>query len=98
MGNYRYITNRVLLNKAGEETGNIAVMVPNDSDMAKTKYKCPECGHKEMLEKEWKRPFSLKCSACGFLLRLARLKDEIKKEKNAAKKKAEAAKKAAESA
>ncbi len=92
MGNYRYITNRTLLNKAGEEKGNIGVLVPNDSDMAKVKYRCPECGHSEMTEQEWKRPFSLKCSGCGILIRLPKLKDAIKREKNAAKK---AAKKAA---
>jgi peptide subunit release factor 1 (eRF1) len=85
MGNYRYITNRVLLNKAGQEKGSIAVMVPNGTDMARVRYRCPECGHSEQGEREWKRPFSLKCSGCGFLIRLARLKDEIKKEKRKAR-------------
>ena len=89
MGNYRYITNRTLLNKAGEEKGNIAVLVPNDSSTAKVKYRCPECDHKEQLEKEWKRPFNVKCAGCGFLMRLARLKDEVKKEKQKEKKEAE---------
>jgi peptide subunit release factor 1 (eRF1) len=95
MGNYRYITNRTIMNKAGEETGNIGVLVPNDSDQAKFKYKCPECGHKEMGEKEWKRPFSVKCAGCGVIIRLPRLKDALKKEKRDAKKKAEAAGKTA---
>ncbi len=85
MGNYKYITNRVLLSKAGEEKGSIAVLVPNDSDTAKVRYRCPECGHSEMTEQEWKRPFSVKCSGCGFLMRLARLKDELKKEKKKAR-------------
>ena len=85
MGNYRYITNRVLLNKAGEEKGNIAVLVPNESDMAKVRYRCPECSHSEQTEQEWKRPFSVKCSGCGALIRLPRLKDEIKKEKKKAR-------------
>jgi peptide subunit release factor 1 (eRF1) len=85
MGNYRYITNRTLLNKAGEEKGNIAVMVPNDSSMAKVRYRCPECGHSEQGEQEWKRPFSLKCSGCGHPMKLPRLKDEIKKEKKKAR-------------
>lgn len=85
MGNYRYITNRTLLNKAGEEKGNVAVMVPNESSTAKVRYRCPECNHSEQLEQEWKRPFSVKCSGCGFLMRLARLKDEVKKEKKAAR-------------
>jgi predicted RNA-binding Zn-ribbon protein involved in translation (DUF1610 family) len=85
MGNYKYITNRVLLNKAGEESGNIAVLVPNDSNTAKVKYKCSECGHSEMTESEWKRPFSVKCSGCGFTIKLPKLKDEIKKEKKKAR-------------
>ena len=89
MRNYRYITNRTLLNKAGEEKGNIAVLVPNDSDTAKVKYRCPECNHKEQKEQEFKRPFNVKCSGCGFLMRLAKLKDEVKKEKQKEKKLAE---------
>ena len=85
MGNYRYITNRTLLNKAGAENGNIAVLVPNDTNTARVRYRCPECGHSEQGETEWKRPFSVKCSGCGFLIRLSRLKDEIKKEKRKAR-------------
>lgn len=85
MGNFRYITNRILLNKAGKETGSIAVKVPNDSDNAKVRYRCPECSHSEQAEKEWKRPFSVKCSGCGIMIRLPRLKNEIKKEKRKAK-------------
>ncbi len=86
MGNYRYITNRTLLNKAGEEKGNMAVLVPNDSSTARVKYRCPECSHQEQTEQEWKRPFNVKCSGCGFLMRLPKLKDEVKKEKNREKK------------
>ena len=89
MGNYRYITNRILLNKAGEEKGNIAVMVPNDSSTAKLRYRCPECGHKENGEQEWKRPFNVKCAGCSHLMRLAKLKDEAKREKKKAQAKAE---------
>jgi peptide subunit release factor 1 (eRF1) len=85
MGNYKYITNRTLLNKAGEEKGNIAVLVPNESDMARVKYRCPECSHSEQSEKEWKRPFSVKCNECGFLMRLPKLKDEAKREKQKAR-------------
>jgi peptide subunit release factor 1 (eRF1) len=85
MGNYRYITNRTLLSRAGREAGNIAVLVPNGTDMARVRYKCPECGHSEQGEREWRRPFSVRCSGCGFLIRLSRLKDEIKKEKRLAR-------------
>ncbi|RLJ09770.1 MAG: hypothetical protein DRP15_02460 [Candidatus Aenigmatarchaeota archaeon] len=79
MGNFRYITNRTLLNKEGKETGRISVLVRKDSDTAEVRYKCPECGYEEETKKPWKRPFSVKCSSCGFLIRLPRLKDEIKR-------------------
>ena len=86
MGNYRYITNRVLKNKDGEEKGKIAVAVRNDSVMADVRYTCPQCQYTEQMQQKWKRPFSVKCSKCGFLMRLPRLKDEIKKEKRTARK------------
>lgn len=76
---FRYITNRILTNSKGHETGKIQVLVRIDLDIAEVKYKCPECGFQEELRKPWKRPFSVKCSKCGFLIRLPRLKDEIKK-------------------
>ena len=85
MGNYRYITNRTLLNAKGEEKGSIAALVPNDSSLAKVKYTCPECGHKEQIEQEFKRPFNVKCAGCGFLMKLPKIKDEVKKEKKAAR-------------
>ncbi len=80
-GNYRYITNRAVENSSGRVTGNIAVRVPRDSDTAEVRYACPECQHTEATKKEWKRPFSVKCSKCGFLIRVPRLKDEIKRDK-----------------
>ena len=86
MGNYRYISNRILKNKANQETGWIKVRVPNDSDTAEGMYKCPECEHQDKISQEFKRPFNLKCGKCGFLIRMPKLKDEIKKEKKAAKK------------
>ncbi len=85
MGNFRYITNRILLNNAGRETGNMAVLVRKGSDDADVKYRCPECGFSEQTRKPWKRPFSINCSKCGFLMRIAKLKDEIKKEKKKAR-------------
>ncbi|RLJ06613.1 MAG: hypothetical protein DRP13_01705 [Candidatus Aenigmatarchaeota archaeon] len=81
MGRFRYITNRTLLNSENKETGRISVLVRADSDTAEVKYKCPECGFEEQTQKPWKRPFSVKCAKCGFLIRLPRLKDEIKKAK-----------------
>ena len=84
-GNYKYITNRVIQNKAGENAGNIAIRVPKDSDTAQVRYKCPECQHTEMTEQPWKRPFSVKCAGCGATIKVPKLKDEIKKEKKKAR-------------
>ena len=83
-GNYRYITNRSIRGKSGQ-AGNIAIRVPKGSDIADVRYRCPECQHTEMTQQEWRRPFSVKCSKCGFLIRVPRLKDEIKKDKHKAR-------------
>jgi ssDNA-binding Zn-finger/Zn-ribbon topoisomerase 1 len=81
VGNFKYITNRTIFNDQGKETGRIAVLVRNGSDDADVKYTCPECEFSEQTKRPWKRPFSLKCSKCGFLIRLPRLKDEMKRKK-----------------
>lgn len=81
MGIFKYITNRTLLNRKGEEKGKIRVVVKNGSNTAETDYTCPECGHSEHLNLTWKKPFNVKCTKCGFLVKIARLKDEMKKEK-----------------
>ncbi|MBU0898481.1 MAG: hypothetical protein KKB03_03805 [Nanoarchaeota archaeon] len=81
MGNYKYITNRILKNKAEEEKGFLKTRVPNDSDIAEGMYKCPECENQGKINQEWKRPFSVRCEKCNFLMRISKLKDEIKKEK-----------------
>ncbi|MBN2043278.1 MAG: hypothetical protein JW754_05755 [Candidatus Aenigmarchaeota archaeon] len=83
---YKYVTNRAARNKAGEEAGSIRVLVKTGSDMAETDYTCPECTHSEHVEKEWKRPFSVKCSKCGYTMRLPKLKDELKRDKKREKK------------
>lgn len=71
---YRYITNRTLQNKAGKVTGKIRVVVRINSDNAETDYVCPECSNSGHEVKFWKRPFSIKCKKCGFLIRLPKLK------------------------
>lgn len=81
MGKFRYVTNRTVLSKAGEEKGKIKVLVKDGSDVAETDYVCPECGFSEHIEPEWKKPFSVKCSKCGFLIKIRKLKNEIKKDK-----------------
>jgi ssDNA-binding Zn-finger/Zn-ribbon topoisomerase 1 len=83
MVNFRYVTNRTLLDRAGNEKGRIAVLVRNDSSEAEVRYTCPECRFSEQTRKPWKRPFSLKCGKCGFLIRISKLRDEIKREKKA---------------
>jgi predicted nucleic acid-binding Zn ribbon protein len=81
--NYRYITNRSVNNKAGEPTGNIRARVRADSDTLEGFYKCPECGHNGKISQAFRRPINVKCENCSFLMRLPKLKDEIKKEKKA---------------
>ncbi len=79
MGNYKYITNRTLRNKNNEEKGRLKAFVRNGSDTAEGEYECPECGHKDRINQVWKRPFSVRCSKCGFLMKIPKLKNEIKK-------------------
>ncbi|RLJ08315.1 MAG: hypothetical protein DRP12_00855 [Candidatus Aenigmatarchaeota archaeon] len=74
MGKYRYITNRLL-----EGGGRIRVLVPTGSDEAEVSYTCPKCGFSEETRKPWKKPFSIRCSKCGFLIRVPSLRKEIKK-------------------
>lgn len=74
-----YITTRNLENREGKLTGKIRVIVWKGEGVAHVNYTCPECGYTEKTTKEWKRPFSVKCGKCGFLIRVPRLKTEIKK-------------------
>ena len=85
MGNYRYITNRTLRNKNGEEKGRLKAFVRNESDRVEGEYQCPECGGNGKVDQVWKRPLNVKCSRCGFLIKIPKMKDEIKREKKRAK-------------
>jgi predicted RNA-binding Zn-ribbon protein involved in translation (DUF1610 family) len=87
---YRFVSNRVIKNSKNEDKGKMRVLVPNGSETAQVDYVCPECGNSHHEETPWQRPFSLKCSKCGFILKLPRLKDEIKKDKKQAKAEMEA--------
>ncbi len=78
---YRFVTNRVLKNSKGEEKGRLKVMVKTGSDTAGTDYTCPECGHSEHVEITFVRPFKVRCSECGLLMKVSKLKDDIKREK-----------------
>jgi predicted RNA-binding Zn-ribbon protein involved in translation (DUF1610 family) len=86
---YSFVSNRVMKNSKDEDKGKMLVLVPTGSNNALVDYVCPECGLSKHVETEWFRPFSVKCSKCGFLLKLPKLKDEIKKDKNKAKKELE---------
>ncbi|NIO19237.1 MAG: hypothetical protein GTN76_00425 [Candidatus Aenigmarchaeota archaeon] len=83
---YKFVSNRTLRNSREEERGRMRVLVKVDSDTAETDYECPECGFKGHVDAEWRRPFAVKCSKCGFVMRLPRLKDEMKREKKKLKK------------
>ena len=75
-----YHTWRELEDDNGKKIGEIRVLALEDG-VARTEYHCPECGKEFMEEKEWKRPFNVKCKGCGQLIRVPRLKDAVKKRK-----------------
>jgi len=56
MGNFSYITNRTLQNRAGEEKGRVAILVRTGSMTAEYKYTCPECGDQRDGQQEFRRP------------------------------------------
>lgn len=81
MGKYRFVSNRILKNSKNEEKGKMRVLVLEGSETAQVDYLCPECGFSKHIETPWKRPFSVTCEKCKFVMRLPRLRDEIKREK-----------------
>jgi DNA-directed RNA polymerase subunit RPC12/RpoP len=81
MGNFSYITNRTLQNRMGEEKGRVSILVRTGSTTAEYKYTCPECGDARDGQQEFKRPIMIRCQKCGYLMKLPKLKDELKKEK-----------------
>ncbi len=85
MSNFSYITNRVLQDKAGQVKGRIAIRVRTSSNTAEYNYTCPECGDQRQGQQEFQRPLSVRCYKCGFLMKLSKLKDELKKEKKKAR-------------
>jgi peptide subunit release factor 1 (eRF1) len=64
-----------------ENNGKIRVLVLKGENIARCEYICPKCGHYAYCEKEWKRPFSVKCEKCGATIKVPRLLSEIKKKK-----------------
>ncbi len=84
-GKYRFVCNRKVENKEKELTGSVKAYVPKEENMVYIEYVCAECGFSEKMKQEWKRPFNVKCSKCGFLMRIPKLKDQVKREKKRAK-------------
>ena len=73
-------TQRKLTNKKGEMTGKVRVLVLREDEIARVEYICPECSYYGYLEKEWKRPFSFRCEKCNVLIRVPKLREQIKRE------------------
>ncbi len=80
-----YHTWREPLNKEKKPAGSIRILVKKGETDAQCEYICPECGHYKSLKAEWKKPFNVKCFNCGFLIRVPKMKDQIKKENKAEK-------------
>lgn len=80
-GNLLYHTVREVENSEGEKTGNIRVLAMKEDEIARTEYICPECQNHGYIEKEWKRPFSVKCENCGNRIKVPRIKDKVKRER-----------------
>lgn len=83
--NYKYITNRPVNNKAGESKGSIRARVKADSDTLEGFYTCPECGSNGKINQVFKRPVSVRCENCDFLMKIPKLKDQAKKDRKAGK-------------
>lgn len=72
---FRYITNRTLPSKAGKvDAGKLRAFVLVGSDTAEIDYICPECGHSEHISQLFKRPLSVRCSKCRYIIRVPKLK------------------------
>ena len=82
-----YHTQRTVNSRKGEPSGKIRVLVIKGEALARAEYVCPECRHYGYAEQEWKRPFSIKCEKCGFLIKVPKMKQQAKREAKAAKRK-----------
>lgn len=74
MRQFRYVTNRILVNRAGQEKGKIRVMVKEGSSQAEGDYQCPECSHQGKISQAFKRPLAVRCGGCDFMIKLPKLK------------------------
>jgi ssDNA-binding Zn-finger/Zn-ribbon topoisomerase 1 len=74
-----YITTRNLENSSGKITGKIRIIKNKGESKANVEYICPECNFTENKKEVWKKPFSIRCSKCGYLIKVPSLRTEIKK-------------------
>jgi uncharacterized protein (DUF983 family) len=82
MGMFSFVTNRTVANKAGkEDAGRVKAFVKTGGTTLEGDMTCPECGQSCKINQVFKRPLAVKCSSCGETVKLARLKDEIKKDR-----------------
>lgn len=83
-----YITTRILKEKV---IGKIRIIKLKEEVEGNVEYTCPNCGYGEKKKIEWKEPFvqgkgisqtfNLNCNKCNFLIKITKLKKEIKKKK-----------------
>jgi ribosomal protein S27E len=80
-GTFSYLTKRKLKNKEGKETGEIFLWRRVDEEESNYVMKCPFCAQEQqgsiLLNR---RPYRVKCSACGRTINLPKLVDKAKKE------------------
>lgn len=76
----QYISNRELKNSKGEVRGKVRIIKFKEEELARVRYKCPECGYEEEIRLPFKKPFRFSCRRCGFKMKVISLRTEIKKE------------------
>ncbi len=85
MSSFAYFTNRMLKDEQGNVVGSMRIVVPKGTTTADVEYKCPKCAFSEKAKAPWKKPFSIKCGKCAFLIKIPSLRAEMKKERKANK-------------
>ena len=80
MGKFKYMTNRTFEVSPGKE-GRVKAFVLSDSETLEGEYNCPECGKNGKINQPFRRPIIVKCQGCGYVIRVCKLKDEIKRDK-----------------
>ena len=85
MGMFSFVTNRTIADRSGkEDQGRLKAFVKTGSTTLEGEYTCPECKKAGKISQVFKRPIAVKCASCGFVIKLPRLKDEIKKDRKKA--------------